>query len=343
LKTSAHKPSKKTPWYKRLANIGVSWRSRIKARLIAWRDRWRKVPQNDNSHIFHAKGYPGSLTRHYVVHVPRAKLISQARPLVVVLHGCRQNNRDIQTITDFNRLSDRYGFIVAYPFITSYRGLRFENCWGWWFDREIHGGAGEVEDLWQIVEDIKLNYSINERRIHVTGLSSGAGMAVAMMVAHADKIASGSAVAGVPYAEKQQAVQHIFNKKARNKPIAKIAAAMRAEMGEKQRTVPLKIVHSRDDKTLDIQSAQNLRDSWGECFSIDTSQPYTTACGRTGSADWEYNVYRDTNSNPVIETLFLDGPGHGWYGGNPGDFSYPDGPVISDLIWKFFKAHPLKN
>lgn len=270
-------------------------------------------------------------------------MTSHERPLVLVLHGCRQNNRDIESITDFNRLADRHGFIVAYPFITSYRGIRFENCWGWWFDREIHAGAGEVEDLWQIVEDIKRDYSINERRIHVTGLSSGAGMAVAMMVAHADRIASGASVAGVPYTEKQQAVQHAFHSKARNKPVAKVVAAMQSEMGGNPRTVPLKIVHSSGDKTVDIQSARNLRDSWGLCFGVDTTQPFNTTSGRTGSTDWENNMYKNGDGKPVIETLFLDDPDHGWYGGNPGDFSYPDAPDISEMIWKFFKSHPIKK
>ena len=338
-------PSKKIcpdlPWFKRLTDAGLSWWSRVKARLIAWRERWRKTPPDDVSHIFQSRAYPGSLTRHYVVHVPRGKIGRRPRPLVIVLHGCRQNNRDIESISGFNRMADRHGFLVAYPFITSYRGLRFENCWGWWYDREIHAGCGEVEDLWQIIEDIKQQYPVNDRRIHVTGLSSGAGMTVAMMVAHADRIASGATVAGVPYSEKPSAVQHAFNRTASNKPVDKVVSAMVREMGEDRRTIPLKIVHSRHDETVNIQSAINLRDSWGECFGIDTQRAYNRSNGRAGNTDWECNMYRNSDGNPVIETLFLDGPGHGWYGGNPGNFSYPDAPNITEMIWKFFKSHPL--
>jgi hypothetical protein len=54
---------------------------------------------------------------------------------------------------------------------------------------------------------------------------------VAMMVAHPDKIASGAAVAGVPYAERAEAVRHAFNKVPRNRPIAAIVSAMQTEMG----------------------------------------------------------------------------------------------------------------
>ena len=180
----------------------------LQALLAAWRERRRQIPPNDFSHTFLARAYPGSRTRRYRVHLPGGKATRGPLPLVMVLHGCRQDNLDIENISGFNEIADKHGFLVVYPFITSYRGLRNRNCWGWWFGREIHAGAGEVEDLWQIIDEVSQHYAVDANRIHVTGLSSGAGMAVAMMVAHADKIASGAAVAGVPYAEKAEAVRH---------------------------------------------------------------------------------------------------------------------------------------
>jgi poly(hydroxyalkanoate) depolymerase family esterase len=325
----------------KLLNSG--FRGRLRAALVAWRERFQRAPAHDQAHRFEARDYTGSRSRHYVVHLPRGELDRRPRPLVMVLHGCRQDHRDIEAITGFNELADRHGFLVAYPFVTSYRGMRNRNCWGWWFDREIHAGAGEVEDLWQIVEDIKRLYPVDEKRIHVTGLSSGAGMAVAMMVAHADKIASGAAVAGVPYAEHATAARHALNKHPRNRPVVAIVKAMRTELGEDGRLVPLQIVHSRDDDKVDINSAEVLRDSWGHCFDIDTRHPVSVTSGRDGTTAWEYSGYADDTGATVIETLFLEGPGHGWYGGNPGEFSYPDGPDIKLRMWKFFKAHPLQQ
>lgn len=316
-------------------------RFNIQAILAAWRERRRKPQPIGHSHTFKAKTYHGSRTRKYLVYVPRGKTGTRARPLVLVLHGCSQNNRDIESITGFNELADRHGFLVAYPFVTSYRGFRLKNCWGWWFDREIHAGAGEVEDLWQIIEEIKDSYPVDDRRIHITGLSSGAGMAVAMMVAHADRIASGAAVAGIPYAERPEAVRHAFNTTPRNRPVDAIVSAMREEMGERSRYVPLQIVHSENDQTVEIQSAINLRDSWGQCLGIDTQQAYKTDKGEVEGTAWEHRLFRNGGRKSVMETLFLKGPGHGWYGGNPGDYSYPDAPDIKRYIWKFFVSHPL--
>jgi poly(3-hydroxybutyrate) depolymerase len=118
-------------------------------------------------------------------------------------------------------------------------------------------------------------------------------------------------------------------------------SAMQAEMGESPRTVPIQIVHSENDQTVDIQSAKILRDSWGYCFDIDTQHAYKVSNGQVGSAGWEHSRYRNGRGKSVIETVFLEGPGHGWYGGNPGNHSFPDAPDIKRSMWKFFGAHPL--
>lgn len=331
----------KACWLSRL--LKAASRGGLQAALVGWWESYRQAPPNDVTHSFRARDYPGSRARRYVVHLPRGEESKRPRPLVVVLHGCHQDNHDIEAISGFNQLSDQHRFLVVYPFVTSYRGLRARNCWGWWFDREIHAGAGEVEDLWQIIEDIKQLYPVDERRIHVAGLSSGGGMAVAMMVAHADKIASGATVAGVPYAERAECVRHALNREPSHRPVTAIVKAMRAEMGEAARLVPIHIVHSQDDDKVDIKSAELIRDSWGHCFGIDIRRPSAAESGCDDDTEWQHSHYSDDSGTSVIETMFLRGPGHGWYGGNPGEFSYPDGPDIKHAMLKFFKAHPLQH
>jgi poly(hydroxyalkanoate) depolymerase family esterase len=338
-----HRISNGLKWLNTKLGVGNSLISRASKGMQQARETWHKRDANDRYYFFQPRRYFGSRARQYLVHEPSANLLSKPRPLVVVLHGCNQDNRDIEYISGFNQVADQHDFLVAYPFITSYGGLRFKNCWGWWFDREIHAGSGEVEDLWQIIEEIKTNYQVDAEHIHVAGLSSGAGMAVAMMVAHAANIASGAAVAGMPYSERADAVTHLLNRTSRNKPIAKIVSAMRQELSPPLRAVPIQIIHSEQDTTVDIQSAKNLRDSWGECFDINTQHAEHSASGKQGSTSWIHNRYGNQQGRSVIETLFLTGPGHGWYGGNAGEYSYPDGPDISQMMWKFFSQHPRHN
>src|SRR5260370_38230606 len=96
----------------------------------------------------------------------------------MVLDGCRQAEVNMINETRLKDLAERDNFIVVYPYITCYDGLRDTNCWGFFLDQHIPKGAGEVEDLPQIALEGEAEFKIDPQRRDVTGLSSGAGMSV---------------------------------------------------------------------------------------------------------------------------------------------------------------------
>jgi poly(3-hydroxybutyrate) depolymerase len=108
-----------------------------------------------------AKSYPGSRDRQYQVFVPSSYNGQTPAPMVMVLHGCRQTEANMINETRFRDVAERDGFIVVYPFITSYDGLRNPNCWGFFLDQHIHQGAGEVEDLHQIALEVEAAFTID--------------------------------------------------------------------------------------------------------------------------------------------------------------------------------------
>ena len=87
----------------------------------------------------------------------------------------------------------------------------------------------------------------------------------------------------------------------------------------------------------------NIRESWRSCFGLPKGQPARKTDGATRGTRWEHCVYTDAEREPLIETLFLSGPGHGWYGGAAGAYSYPEAPDISRLMWDFFRRHRLSR
>ena len=113
--------------------------------------------------------------------------------------------------------------------------------------------------------------------------------------------------------------------------------------GKDKRPVPIFIAHSRHDEVVGIRAAENIRDSWATCFDIDTSRRIRERSGRIRGTPWMHTKYYGGDRRTVIETLFLDGKAHGWYGGNPGEFSYPDAPNVSKKIWRFFRTHRLEQ
>jgi len=318
------------------------------ARRFGWQ-WWPRRAEDDSERLdvpvqrFRRQRYAGSRNRRFELHLPPAYDENADYPLVMVLHGCRQDSADIRHITDFDAIADRERFIVVYPFVTGYSGMRIRNCWGWWLEKEIRPGAGEVEDLWHIIEQVGRDVRIDDRRIHIAGLSSGGGMAVAAMVVHADRIASGAAVAGLPYSETPQAVSYGASGAITFKPTESVVSSMRSILGEDGRPSPIFIVHSGDDPVVDIRAAKNLRDSWVECYGLDPARSLSRVTGNTGGVAWAHSRYRPPRRRSVVETFFVDGPGHGWYGGNPGKYSFPDAPDTSELMWRFFKRHPLES
>ena len=67
---------------------------------------------------FSKKTYEGSRDRAYQVYIPDAVTISDPVPMVMVLHGCKQTERNMIDETGFKELADREKFVVVYPFIT---------------------------------------------------------------------------------------------------------------------------------------------------------------------------------------------------------------------------------
>jgi poly(hydroxyalkanoate) depolymerase family esterase len=301
--------------------------------------------------VFTAKSYAGSRDRHYQVFVPSTYTGQDAVPLVMVLHGCRQTEVNMINETRFKDLAERDNFIVVYPFITSYDGMRDTNCWGFFLDQHIHKGAGEVEDLHQIALEIEAELKIDPNRRYVTGLSSGAGMSVALAVAQSDYFAAAGSVEGLPYAETSSAVGFFCANPGNFKPVSADEVAMRTEQQqpEEQRPIPIMAIHSLNDCVVNKLASENIRDAWIRRYGLSPSPIATLDCTAEGVPCTQKKYGSPQRS--VVETVLYEGKrgdfigtgSHYWVGDNNGQYADPTGPSASELQWAFFKAHPFRE
>ena len=104
--------------------------------------------------------------RRYIIHVP-AHVASPAA-LVLVFHGGSSTPETMEEIGGFDALSDREGFIVAYP-------AGIEKTWndGRGTTEAAKAGVDDVAFVRQIVRDIAKHYSIDSKRIYAAGPSNG--------------------------------------------------------------------------------------------------------------------------------------------------------------------------
>lgn len=278
-----------------------------------------------------AKGV--SRNRLYRVYLPAGYNPSRRYPLVMVLHGCSQDHRAIQNIAGFDAIADRVGAIVVYPFVTTYSGLRTQNCWGWWLSAQRQRGRGEVADLKRIAEDVSDEYAVDPSRRHVCGLSAGAAMSVACLTTYSDYWTSGASVAGVPYGESSSSVRanaHVpVRRKTLNTLIRLLSRALVAPAPQ------LIIVQSSSDKVVGPRLGANLRDSWLKVSNCE-KHSLQVDVSVTHGVSWQFDQF-GKSGKLHIGYLFIDGIDHGWPGGLEGQFSIPKAPNVSELIWCFFE------
>lgn len=292
-----------------------------------------------------ADGAPASRDRQYSVYIPDSFPGDGSTALVTILHGCNQTHRNMERETDFMALADDFGFAVAFPFVTSFTEQRITNCWGFWFDQHTTEGSGEVSDLRRVIAAVEDEFGTDPAQRFVAGLSSGAAMAVDMGVAYSEDITAIGTVAGLSYGEDAEAVTFLCTSQPSTNPLSEIVGDMEEEQIEpvERELVPLMIIHSVNDCTVQFINGQKLRDSWLLYYGAEPAA-INADCTEDGVA-CTLSSFADADGRRVVETVIYDGPSstllprgtHFWPGDNSGEFANPDGPSASAHLWRFFQ------
>lgn len=130
------------------------------------------------------------------VHLPKGFSSKKVYPLVFILHGGGGNALQVAGHSQFNKLADKYGFIVAYP-----QGINKH-----WNDgrkvpkhREQDSTINDIEFIMKSIEAIKRKYPVNSSRIYAAGISNGGFMCQRLAVEKANTFAAvASIVASLP-------------------------------------------------------------------------------------------------------------------------------------------------
>lgn len=131
------------------------------------------------------------LNRKYLVYTPIGYDSSQSYPLVFVLHGRLASGEGTPRFTSMNPVADEKGVIVCYP--DGYKR-------SWADDRNTTTASQEgVDDIAffnAMIDQIRLDYSIDEQRIYACGMSNGGFMSISLACHLSDRIAAVGAVTG---------------------------------------------------------------------------------------------------------------------------------------------------
>nr|AUN37581.1 LpqC [uncultured bacterium] len=259
---------------------------------------------------------------YYHLYLPVNYRREQATPLLFVLHGGASDGNGMIKLTDggFNRLADEYNFMVCYPDgIGRYNRQNSPRALAH-ADAEVFRG---------LLSSLASYYTIDQRRVFVTGLSDGGNMAYRLACDLPDEIAGIAAVAALMPTQLTPT---------RPMPVLFIA-------GTEDPMVPYKggAVGGRLLQRGTVRSAMETLRVWSEANRCG-GEPTTELLDDVDPHDRmsvQQTFYRDCVASVMMYTII--GGGHTW----PGGKQYLDEKIIgrtsrdidaNRVIWDFFRG-----
>ena len=132
------------------------------------------------------------------VHVPSSYSAAAPAPLIVLLHGYTSSGAGQDTYMQVSALKDAYGFILVAPDGTREDGGNRPRFWN--ASAACCNFAGSTVDdvayLTGLIDAVKADYAVDDKRVYLFGHSNGGFMAYRMAHEHGDAIAAIASLAG---------------------------------------------------------------------------------------------------------------------------------------------------
>jgi len=283
-------------------------------------------------------------SRDYLVYVPRGHARWRRRPLLVLLHGCRQTPEEIAAGTRITALADERDWLILLP-----RQARNANSWGcWnWFDQRTAAGKGEAAIIAAQVRAVRRIYGAHPRRMFVIGMSSGGCLATILGLHFAKLFAAVGVHSGVACGAAASAVTALKVLTAgAEADIDAIALRAREQTSERALPLPLCVIHGARDNVVAPRNAVEVVHQYlvfngrlspaagapDALPAADTSVSRSLADDRTMVTD-DYHV----DGRAVARLVRVTGLGHAWSGGdNAFAYNDPHPPDATVLFAAFF-------
>lgn len=271
-------------------------------------------------------------SRRYVVRVPAGTEASR-RPLVLVLHGCAQDARQIALGTGFSAAADSLGFLALYPEQPS--SINPARCWRWFDPAHQSRGSGEPALLAELTRAVSRQFGADTSRVFVVGLSAGAAMAVNLLVAYPELFAAGAAHSGVAYRAAEGIVPALAVMK---NGVPGGAAAELPSPNASNAPTRLMVLHGARDSVVAPINGDQLTRQWVRAVEKSRgeslhSREYVT---RLGGREAHVRTFGDGRL-VLVESWLVHDLGHAWSGGSlVGSYTDAAGPSATALILRFF-------
>ncbi|MFB4162235.1 PHB depolymerase family esterase [Alteribacillus sp. JSM 102045] len=275
--------------------------------------------------------------RTYQYYVPSSYNGKKAVPLMLSFHGRGSNSDEQISLTGFEEIAEKEGFIVVFPdsteivddYIDEDSGHRFQWNDGREETPQKRAGVNDVGFTSELIDRFEENFNIDSSRIYANGMSNGSLFSHRLAVELSDRIAGIGAVTG---------------------PLAS-SIAEKTPKGP----VPIVLFMGDNDTIVPYEGAENIIlgaeatvDYWVEANNT-APKPRVTYLPQTAEDD-PTKIRREVYSGGKYgtEVIFykMEGAGHTWPGGPQYAPEESIGLVSrhingSQVIWDELKTHRL--
>ena len=264
--------------------------------------------------------------RKFRLYKPPGVNFGERLPLVVMLHGCRQDAKSFALATRMNRLAARERFLVLYP--EQHRLANAQGCWNW-FDTSSGQAYGEAALIMKAIDQVCLLYPVDRARIAIAGLSAGASMAALLVTRHPERFKAIVMHSGIPPGTAHSTLSALgaMHGHRATMPLPTTPALMAATWP------PLLVIHGSLDTVVSPGNAHAAAQAWADAAGASAGTSRTVQRGKRYAA--RVTDFKRTGA-PAATLVQVEGLGHAWSGGAP-KHAYSDslGPDASRMVWAF--------
>lgn len=231
--------------------------------------------------------------------------LQKPRALVVVLHGCGQTAASYDLGAGWSTLARHYGFALVMP-----EQQRINNgnaCFNWFNPEDTVRDSGEARSIREMIAHMVETHRIDPRRIFITGLSAGGGMATVMLATYPEVFSAGAIIAGLPYgiaSNLREALDGMFHSPAR--PERELGDFVRRASNHRGPWPKVSVWHGSADRTVNPGNANEIVKQW-----LDLHDLPMTPMAETNVDGYPRQAWWNKDGETLVESYAITGMAHG--------------------------------